>query len=424
MRQFGTVTRTLFVVLVVVLLGATMAQQSRTLRFTIWSGNQAHLDMLNGFGASFQALHPDVDVVLDVIPFADYVQKVTLQLAGGNPPDIGWLAEASAPTFVQAGVLADLGPTLRADADYDFADLSPSAMGLWVDGDAVYGVPFSTSPFFIYYNADMFAAAGIDTPDVLAARGEWTWDAFRAAAKATTEATPAGTYGFEQSDGEGYGARIWVTIVPMLRAYGADAWDDAGACLLTSPEAVEAMTMYHEMIFADGSVVPPGERADFFSGRSAMTMTQLSRAASLANAPFEWGIAPLPAGPAGDIAIVGQAALVVFANASNPELATEFAKHVTDQRNVATMAQFFPPARLSVLNSDAFLTSNAIVSPEGMAIVADGIARGSVIPSHPAFPQIDATARPIFDQMWRQGADVAGVLDQICGAITPLLAQR
>jgi multiple sugar transport system substrate-binding protein len=424
MRRPRNLVRTLLAAITLAVLTTALGQSSQTLRFTIWSGNQAHLDMLTGFAESFAETHPGVEVRLDVIPFAEYVQKVTLQLAGGNPPDIGWLAESSAPTFVQAGVLADLGPTLRADPDYDFGDFSTSALGLWVDGDAVYGIPFSTSPFFVYYNADLFAAADIDTPEALADRGEWTWDAFRAAAKATAEASPAGTYGFEQSDGEGYGSRIWVTITPMLRAYGGDAWNDAGECLLTTPESVEAMTMYHDMIFEDHAVVPPGERADFFSGRSAMTVTQLSRAASLVDAPFEWGIAPLPQGPAGDIAIVGQAALVVFERSENRDLAIEFVKHMTEAQNVTTMAQFFPPARLSVLGHDAFLSSNAIVDAEAMAIIADGIARGSVIPSHPAFPQIDATARPIFDQLWRPGADVAGVLGQVCDAITPLLSQR
>lgn len=408
----------------VAMLFASTSIAQTTLRFTIWSGNQAHLDMLNGFAESFREIRPDVSVRLDVIPFADYVQKITLQLAGGNPPDLGWLAEATAPTFVDAGVLANLGPVLRSDSDYDFADFSTSALGLWVKGDAVYGVPFSTSPFIMYFNADMFAAAGLETPDVLAARGEWTWEAFRSAAKAIADATPAGTYGFEQSDGEGYGARIWVTITPMLRSFGGDAWGASDECMLTEPESIEAMAFYHAMIFDDRSIVPPGERADFFSGRSGMTMTQLSRAASLAGATFKWGLAPLPTGAAGDKAVVGQAGVVVFNNSPNRDLAIEFARHVTNQQNVATMAQFFPPARLSVLDSEAFLTSNAIVSPEGMAVIADGIARGSVIPSHPLFPQIDASARPIFDEMWRADADVPAVLGRICDAITPLLRQR
>lgn len=403
------------------LIGGAALAQTQTLRFTIWSGNQAHLDMLNGFAETFRATHPNVEVKLDVIPFGDYVEKVTLQLAGGNPPDIGWLAEATAPTFIEAGVLADMAPALVGDAAYDLADFSKSALSLWQRGDAIYGIPFSNSPFVTYYNADMFAAAGLETPDTLAARGEWTWEKFREVARVITESQPKGVYGYEQSDGEGYGARLWVSITPMLRAYGGDAWNSQGECLLDSPGSVAAMSLYHSMIFEDKSVTPPGERADFFSGQSAMTVTQLSRAAQLQGATFEWGIAPLPSGPAGHASIVGQAALVVFNNSAKRDLAIEFAKHITSEANVAIMAQFFPPSRDSVLNSEAFLNSNAIVSPEDMKIIADGIRTGTVVPSNPNFPQIDAAARPVFDQLWRADADVPAVLSQICQTISPLL---
>ena len=59
------------------------------LRFTIWSGNEAHLKMLNGIADSFKATHPDVTVKFETIPPADYTQKLTFQLAGGNTPDLG-----------------------------------------------------------------------------------------------------------------------------------------------------------------------------------------------------------------------------------------------------------------------------------------------------------------------------------------------
>ena len=43
--------------------------------------------MLNGIAESFKATHPDVTVTFETIPPADYTQKLTFQLAGGNPPD-------------------------------------------------------------------------------------------------------------------------------------------------------------------------------------------------------------------------------------------------------------------------------------------------------------------------------------------------
>lgn len=394
------------------------------LRMTVWSGSEEHLALLNGFADAYKEEHPNVSVQFDVIPFGDYVQKVTIQLAGGNPPDLGWLTEASAPAFISAGVLEDLGPAIRDDADYNFADFSEPAMQLWVDGDAVYGVPFSTSPFITYFNRDMFGAAGLTAPDELAEQGAWTWDALKEAAATMAETAPAGTYGFESVDGQGYSERVWHTLMPIIRAYGGEAWDETGTeCRLSAPEAVEAVTLYHDMIFGDRSVVPPGEQGDFFTGNAAMTVNQLSRVSKLEGATFEWGVAPLPSGPTGEIAVIGQAALVVFKNSPNADVARDFLAFMTNQENVAAMAAYFPPARTSVLASDAFLTANPLVTAEQMEIVAQGIERGIVLPSHPNYPQIEATALPIFDQLWRPDADVQAVFDEVCTAITPLLAQ-
>ena len=41
-------------------------------------------------------------------------------------------------------------------------------------------------------------------------------------------------------------------------------------------------------------------------------------------------------------------------------------RFLTTKEDVTLLTQFFPPARLSVLDSDAFLTTNPRVSPEDM----------------------------------------------------------
>lgn len=416
--------RRILVVAFLVILAAGPAAQSAdltTLRFTIWSGNQAHLDLLNGIAAAYRTTHPNVDVRFDVVPFSDYVQKITIQIASGTAPDLGWLLETSAPTFINAGVLADASASLKGDRSYAFEDLSTPALELWVQKNAVYGVPFSTSPFIVFFNRDLFKAAKLTPPDQLPARG-WTWDALRRSAYAITRTAGAGVYGFESVDGQGYDVRVWHTLIPVVRAYGGDAWT-AGACGLSSAEAVRAVRFYHDMIFKDRSVVPPGEQGDFFSGRSAMTITQLSRVSKLEGAKFSWGIAPLPAGPSGQVAVIGQAAIVVFAKSAHRAEAVDFLKFMTNAENTAKMAKFFPPARASVLSSRDFLTANPLVSPEQMKIVADGIRTGKVLPSHANYPRIEAAARPVFDRLWRADADVRSVLGDVCGVIQPLLKE-
>jgi len=396
----------------------TTALSAADLRVTVWTGNEAHLAMLNGMAESFTATHPDTTITFETIPPGDYTQKLTFQLAGGNPPDLGWMMEDAASTFAAAGVLMDLGPTLRAAEGYDFADFSEPAMGLWTNGEQVWGVPFSTSPFMIFYNRDKFAAAGVETPFEQAAKGAWDMAAFQATAKAMTEAGDG--WGFEFKDGQGYGNRIMHALMPPIRAYGGDVWAN-GECGFDTPEAVAAVQQLHDMVFTDRSIVPPGEVGDFFSGGSAMTINQISRASVLATAGFEWGIAPLPTGPGGESPVIGQAAVVVFERGANKELAAEFVAHMTSAENVATMAQFFPPARRTVLESDAFVNGNALIPADQMALVGAAIAGGKVLPSHEKSPQIIAAMAPRVDALWRADANVAEALAAVCAAIEPQL---
>ncbi len=388
------------------------------LRFTIWTGNEAHLRMLNGFANSFKAARPDVTVKFETIPPDAYTQKLTIQIAGGNPPDAGWLMEDTAPTFAGAGVLEDLAATLNSTKDYDFADFSKPALGLWTAGTKVFGVPFSTSPFVIFFNKDMFDKAGLEDPLALAAKGQWDMARFQDAAKKLAVAN--GKYGFEFKDGQGYDSRIMHALMPPIRAYGGDVW--AGKqCGLDTPQAVAAVKQLHEMVFKDKSIAPPGESGDYFSGNAAMTINQISRASLMPKAGFKWGIAPLPAGPSGESPVIGQAGIVVFAAGKQKKLAAEFVAHMTDKANVATAAQFFPPARNSVLNGAGFLESNNLIPPAQMKVVADAIAKGKVLPSHEKSPQILAAMKPRVDALWRADANVENSLRAVCAAIRPLL---
>jgi multiple sugar transport system substrate-binding protein len=388
------------------------------LRFTVWTGNEAHLKMLNGIADSFKATHPDVTVKFETMPPADYTQKLTFQIAGGNPPDLGWMMEDAAPTFEKAGVLTDIGPSVKAAEGYDFDDLSQAAMGLWRDGDKVYGIPFSTSPFMIYYNKAMFEKAGLQDPLALAAKGEWDMARFQEVAKKLTEAN--GTWGFEFKDGEGYASRMMHALMPPIRAYGGDVWANS-ECGFDQPEAVAAVKHLHDMVFKDKSIMPPGEQGDYYSGKSAMTINQISRASKMPEAGFPWGIAPLPSGPGGESPVIGQAAIVVFAQGKQKELAAEFIAHMTNKENTAVMAQFFPPARKSVLDSEAFINSNKLVPADQMKNLAAAIANGKVLPSHEKSPQILAAMAPKVDALWKPDANVEESLKAVCATIQPLL---
>jgi multiple sugar transport system substrate-binding protein len=386
------------------------------LRFTVWTGNEKHLAMLKGIADAYTAEHPNVTIQYDTIPFDDYVSKVTVQLAGGTPPDAGWLMETAAPSWIDAGVMADIKPTLDQYKDYNFDDFSKPALSLWEKDSALYGVPFSNSPIFVLYNEDLFKAAGLALPDEMIKNNEWTWENLAKISKEIKDKGPAGSYGFVGFDAAMFTTQPWSTLVPAIWAYGGDTWSkDGKTCMINQPEAVQAVQLFHDMTFKDKSIVPPGDKTAFASGTVGITLAQLSRLTQLKDVKFKYGIAPLPSGPAGNQAVIGQAAIVVFDKSPNKAIAEDFVAFMTTKSGFEQMAAFFPPTRISVLDSGILAKNNPDLNADQVqAAVADGIKNGTVLPSHVEFAKIDLAMRAEFDKMWKADANVQEILDAAC----------
>lgn len=385
-----------------------MGEAAVPVKIATWTANEAQLELLNTFVDEFAALKGiAIDATFESIDYNEYNTKLMLELQGAGAPDLYWVLETAAPTFIASGNLAKLNDALTA---YDPEDISEGALALWKQGDDVYAVPFSTSPFILIYNADLFKQAGIKTPDELIAEGGWTWEAFREAGKTIKEKT--GVWGFQTVDGDGYNTRVLHTLLPIIRSFGGDAWDESYNVTIDSQESVEAVQLFHDMVYVDGSVVPPGDESSFYTGAAAMTVSQISRLSNLDEADWEWSICVLP----GNNPVIGQAALGANAKSQNLDLATELVAYMTSETCVARMAGIWPPARESVLASEEFLNSNSRITPEQMKnAVAASIATGRVLPSHVMYPQIEVEAKIAYDKLWNANADVAAIMQEVAG---------
>lgn len=380
------------------------------IKIATWTSNPDQIALLNSFVEEFAAKEGiEVNAEFESIEFGEYNTRLSLELQGTEAPDVFWVLETSAPAFIQSGLLAELDAEL---AEYNPDDFFPKAMELWQKDGKTYAVPFSTSPFFILYNADLFAAAGIETPEELVAEGNWNWDTFREASKAIKDET--GVWGYQTVDGGGYDVRILHNLCPIIRSYGGDAWTNDGEILINSPESVAAVQLFHDMVYDDGSVVPPGDQSNFFAGAAAMTAAQVSRVSNLAQADFAWGVAPMPSGPMGDVPVTGQAGIGAFSKGDNVEIAKKLVAYMTSESCVARMAGIWPPARNTVLQSPDFLTSQPLLTSDQMsAAVASSIETGRVLPSHVMYPQIEVESRIVWDRLWTPDADVQSVLDGV-----------
>jgi multiple sugar transport system substrate-binding protein len=398
--------------------GSAHAQETINLRMTIWSANDAHLKLLGEIAAGFKKDHPNVTVTYESLPFDTYTTALTTQIAGGNAPDMAWIFETSAYDFIKSGALYPLTDTLKATDGYNLNEVSAGATERWTQDGTLYAYPFSTSPFAMFVNNDLIKAAGAKTPAEMIAAGEWNWDNAIATASAVAK---TGKGGLIVRD---FNYQNWQYLTSVWSGWGASPWSEDGkTCTMAEKPMADALSFIHDAIFAKKAMPGPGETVDFFAGNAAMTITQISRASLLPkDKPFAWDLVPLPKGPAGDYALIGQAGIGVLQSGKNAETAAKFVAYMTNPENSARLSQFFPSARKSLLNTEVLQKTNPLLSKAQIEkVVMAGIATGKVMPGHTGFAQIQQVVRSNLDAVWRSEADIPAALQKICGQIGPLL---
>jgi len=92
----------------------------------------------------------------------EYYQKITAQIAGGNIPDIGRIAESLMPQVISKNQVVELTPFLNEIDMSQFFEETLNNAGKQ-DGK-IYGLPSGVYQFLLYYNKDMFDEKGIPYP--------------------------------------------------------------------------------------------------------------------------------------------------------------------------------------------------------------------------------------------------------------------
>lgn len=390
------------------------------LRMTIWSANPDHVAVFESLGAEFAAQNPRVaSVKIESFNLADLDTLVTTQIAAGDAPDVSWLPVESSAEYIKAGALVDLRETIDKTEGFDVDDFIPSLLKGWEDDKALYGIPFSTGPLIMYYNKDLYAQAGVKDPGQLIAEDDWTWESFRETSKQLSSAL--GVPGYALND---FDFKNWTRLLPYLNAYGAAPWNaDASECTLDAPEAVDALSVFHGMTFDDGSMPIPGQQVDFWGGGTAALSAFLGASANLADVGFNWGIAPTPGGPAGDVVATGQASIVAFAAGNNTTEAAELVAFLGSKDAMAQYSGFFPPIRESVLTPEVLTQNSTVLTPELVQPIIDGVKKnGKVFPVTENNAVVADALNSALDEVFYQpGIDVKQALVSVCKAVDPLL---
>jgi multiple sugar transport system substrate-binding protein len=199
------------------------------------------------------------------------------------------------------GVLMALDD-LAARDNFDLGVFWPQAVeGSRYQG-TLYGLPRDMSNVILYYNKDLFDAAGVAYPDQ-----DWTWDDFLAAAQQLT----IDKDGDGKTDQWGFGLNniVWVWAGFVWGNGGEILSPDRTECLLEQPEAVEALNFYYGLQTEHGVSPLPGDLPEqanaqvwFQSQSVAMGLAGPWFRPVLVNLenPFNWDVAYPPKSPKGE----------------------------------------------------------------------------------------------------------------------------
>jgi multiple sugar transport system substrate-binding protein len=391
------------------------------LRMTTWSSNPEQLDLFAEIADEFMADNPEVtDISFESLTLDQLDMVLSTGITADDAPDLSWLPVESSLEYMDAGALLDVMPALQSTEGYDVDDLVPKLQEPWRDGSAQYGVPFSTGPFIMYYNKDLYSKAGVPAPDQLLEDDTWDWETFREVSRRITDET--GVPGYVVND---FDFRNWTRLLPVLNAYGASPWsEDASQCTADSHEMREALGIFTTMVFDDRSSPVPGQQVDFFGGQAGATSAFLGASSLLEDADFEWDIVPTPGGPAGDLQSVGQSAIVALTAGKHHEQALDFLAFLTNAKNAERISRYYPPARSSLLNAKVLAESSGLLTPRQLEPIVRSIAkRGQIFPVARNGARVANALDSSFDEfVYVPDVDLDDALPRVCDAIEPVLS--
>lgn len=300
-----------------------------TLTYGIWDPNQE--PAMEEIAAAFTEEHPNVTVDIQLTPYKEYFTKLQTSVSGGAAPDVFWMNGPNFQLYAANGVLAPLD-----DEGIEASDYPQGLIDLYTFDGSLYGAPKDFDTVALWYNTELFDAAGVAYPTA-----GWTWDDLNAAAAALTD--PAtGVYGITASQ---YGQENFYNSIAQAGGEVIDA--DGTESGYGSPEALEGVTLWTDLIAAGSS--PTAQQMtdtnpeDFFlSGKSAMFQNGSWAAVAYAENPDiadTVNVAPLPAGPEGNQSVIHGIGNVANAKSDHLDVATEFAAFASGETAAKIQAE-------------------------------------------------------------------------------------
>ncbi len=264
---------------------AAVAQDATEITYFTFSAAPDQLETLDAMIAVFEEQNPGITVNVETAPFGDYFTELQTRIAGGDAPDVFELNYENFVTYASRGALLDVTDRLEADPDLAAA-IYPKALEAFNFDGAQYGLPASFSNVVLFYNKDLFDAAGVEYPTA-----EWTWEDELAAGEQLTN-----------PDQGVWGMNAPVTYNEFYKTAaqnGCEIVADDGTVTIDQPECVEALQFMVDPVAngyqpTEADLSGIGDTDLFLQGDMAMITTGIWMFPQFSEAEFAWDIALEP----------------------------------------------------------------------------------------------------------------------------------
>jgi len=259
-------------------LGSLDKTAPRPIQLRIWdwwspSSNEEYGDYFAALEETFEQRNPDVNLVYQTVPFANYVQKLSTAMVGQTPPDLFQSSVFWAEGFYQRGMLHPLNDLISNDpVNSDGSRLEEAAFlpSAWqhnhTQEGVVFGMPMIIDASCLVWNLDILERAAQQDDEIRAMfvrhpegsvdydhirfEAIKDWAHFRRITKKLTTYTPDGEVDQAGFTIQAYGGAG--VLPPWLAGNGTRFQDLGGSrAMFDSPAGIETMTFLARLYWED-----------------------------------------------------------------------------------------------------------------------------------------------------------------------------
>jgi multiple sugar transport system substrate-binding protein len=390
-----------------------------------FQGAAAEIATWNSLFAIFRKSHPDVHLtaINNIGPdWTSFFANLQIKIAGGQKFDLIYLPTEGQRLFASKGLIQNIDPWLRRDADTMaklYRDIDKNLLATVKrrtssDGKNYY-LPYGFNTMLIWYRKSLFGKAKLPMPH----RG-WTWSDYLSAARALRD--KAGVQALSTTP------EYFAGIEPWLLTNGTDLLDDKWeSSLADSPRVIEAVDFNRQLI-AEQLATKPGGITDPLGqfaasqigmvgfGRWPITTLRIDKVDMDDVGIVDWPIKRRLGSP------VGWGSLPILRTSENKNAAWEFVKFMLSdevQRTIAreSLSGVVPARRSFAVGPDILFQS-----PKDSPVIYNAVSYASALPAPTRENLIEAALDDTLRQIYIGASSTKSAMKRLNKTIEQALA--